>query len=219
MPSIDFDHRRLFAANIGAGAAAKLDEAFVDDAGLLKRRDLMRENMQHGRIFVAHIEIDALGLDRPGGDQRAFEHLLRIALEIIAVLEGAGLALVAVDGHQPRAGVGAHDLPFAPGGKARAAQPAQAGVGHLLDDGVERQLAGAALLEHRIAAFGPVLGQSLIARNVRTRRLPLSTTALDGLRRRVVDERMADLARPERCRSGPCRARATRAPRRDRRLT
>jgi hypothetical protein len=119
-----FDHRRFLAADIGAGAATKLDIALLDDAGLLQRRDFVRQDVQHRRIFVAHIEIDALGLDRPGGDQRPFEHLMRIALEIVAVLEGPWLALVAVDGHETGAGIAADDLPFAPGRESCATEPA-----------------------------------------------------------------------------------------------
>ena len=69
-----FDHRRLFAADIGSGAAAKLDLAGLDQAGVFERGDLMRQDVKHGGILVAHIEIDALGIDRPGRDQRAFEH-------------------------------------------------------------------------------------------------------------------------------------------------
>ena len=152
----------------------------------------MRQDVQHRRIFVAHVEIDALGLDRPGGNQRALEHLLRIALEIIAVLERAGFALVAVDGHQPGPLIGAHDLPFAPGGEACAAEPAQAGVGHVLDDGVERQLACPALLQHRIAALGAILGQCLVAGNI-CLALAAVDRRLDGLWRGVIDEIMSDL--------------------------
>ncbi len=81
----------------------------------------MGQDVKHGGILVAHIEVDALGLDRPGGDQRALEHLLRIALEIEAVLERARLALIAIDGHEPRALIGPHDLPFAPGRETGAA--------------------------------------------------------------------------------------------------
>ena len=53
---------------------------------------------------------------------------MRVAAEIVAVLEGAGLALVAIDAQVARAGLAADDLPFAAGGKAGAAQAAQAGV-------------------------------------------------------------------------------------------
>ena len=50
---------------------------------------------------------------------------MRIGFEIIAVLERAGLALVAIDRHQPRARLAQHRAPFAPGRKAGAAEAAQ----------------------------------------------------------------------------------------------
>ena len=68
-------------------------------------------------------------------DQQAFQEAVRIALEVGAVLEGAGLALVDVHRHQPRRRLVAHDAPLAPGRKARAAQAAQARVFHRLEDG------------------------------------------------------------------------------------
>ena len=77
-------------------------------------------------------------LDHPGGDQHALDEAVRIALEIVAVLEGAGLALVGVDREQPRRRLGAHQRPFAAGGKAGAAEAAQPGVAHGLDDVVAR---------------------------------------------------------------------------------
>ena len=55
---------------------------------------------------------------------------MRVALEVGAVLEGAGLALVDVHGHQARRGLLAHDAPLAAGREAGAAQAAQAGVFH-----------------------------------------------------------------------------------------
>ncbi len=51
---------------------------------------------------------------------------MRIGFEIIAILEGAGLALVAIDRHQPRPGLAEHRAPFASGRKAGAAEAAQA---------------------------------------------------------------------------------------------
>ena len=53
---------------------------------------------------------------------------MRIGFEIEAVLEGAGLALVAIDRHQPRAGLAEHRAPFAPRREAGAAETAQRGV-------------------------------------------------------------------------------------------
>ena len=122
MPSIELDHRRLFSANIGAGAAAKLDLILANDAGVLEGCDLLRQDMQHGRIFVAHIKVDALGLDRPGSDQSPFEHAVGFSLEIEAVFEGARFALVAVDGHQSWRRIAANDRPFSPGRETRPAQ-------------------------------------------------------------------------------------------------
>ncbi len=66
------------------------------------------------------------------GDQQAFEEAVRIALEVGAVLEGAGLALVDVDRHQARRRLLAHDAPLAAGREARAAEAAQARVFHRL---------------------------------------------------------------------------------------
>ena len=53
---------------------------------------------------------------------------MRVAAQIVAVLEGPGLALVAVDAHVARLGLAADDLPFAPGREAGAAEAAQAGI-------------------------------------------------------------------------------------------
>ncbi len=64
---------------------------------------------------------------------------MRIALEVVAVLEGARLALVDVHRHQARRGLGAHDLPLAPGREARAAEAAQARVLHRLRQALQRR--------------------------------------------------------------------------------
>ena len=91
-------------------------------------------------------------LDHPGRDQHAFDEAVRIALEIIAVLEGAGLALVGIDSEQARRGLRAHQLPFAAGREARAAEAAQAGVAGDLDQFVARALAAQAIFQQRVAA-------------------------------------------------------------------
>src|SRR5207247_2525341 len=77
----------------------------------------------------------------------------RIALEVVTILESAGLALVDVDRHQPRRGLVAHDAPLAPGREAGAAQAAQARVLERLDDVLDFKLAGDAGLEQRVAAL------------------------------------------------------------------
>ena len=74
---------------------------------------------------------------------------VRIALEIVAILESAGLALVGVDRHQARRRLGAHQRPFAAGREAGAAEAAQAGIADDLDQLVARALAGEAVLQQR----------------------------------------------------------------------
>ena len=64
---------------------------------------------------------------------------MRVALEIVAVLEGAGLALVGVDREIARLRLLAHELPLAPGREAGAAEAAQA---RLVERGEQ--------LEHRL---------------------------------------------------------------------
>src|SRR5512147_1492905 len=121
----------------------------------------MAEDVQYCWILIAHIEVDALGMDRPSRDQRAFEHRVRLALEIEAVLEGAGLALVAVDGHQSGTRIGPHDLPLAPGGEPGAAQASQPSIGKFGDDRIHVTRAGTAALEDGVAARRPILRQIL----------------------------------------------------------
>ena len=77
---------------------------------------------------------------------------MRIEAEIVAILEGAGLALVGVHRHQARRRLGAHQRPLAAGREARAAEAAQAGVADDLDQLVARALAGEAFAEHAVAA-------------------------------------------------------------------
>jgi hypothetical protein len=81
---------------------------------------------------------------------------VRIEAEIIAILERAGLALVGVHRHQPRALLGAHELPLAAGRKARAAKPAKAGVADDLDELVAGAIAGERFFEQLVAALGRV---------------------------------------------------------------
>ncbi len=117
-----FDHRRLFAADVGAGAAAQMDARQRAWRVGLERRDLARQDRAAGRVFVAQVDVDVVDVDRPRRDQHAFEEAMRVALEVMPVLERSRLAFVDVDGHQPRRGLGAHDAPLAAGGKAGAAE-------------------------------------------------------------------------------------------------
>ncbi len=92
-------------------------------------------------VFVAQVDVDGFGAHDLGGDQQSFEEAVRVALQVMAVLEGAGLALIDVDGHQPGGGLLAHDAPLAPGRKTCAAQAAQARVLQRSQNGVGLVLA------------------------------------------------------------------------------
>ena len=88
-------------------------------------------------VFVAEVDVNGLAAHDLRGNQHAFQKAVWIALKIGPVLEGAGLALVDVHGHQARRRLLAHDAPLAPGRKARAAQPAQSGIFHGVNDGLD----------------------------------------------------------------------------------
>ena len=84
-------------------------------------------------VLIAKVDVDLLDADRPGGDERALDEAVRIALEVPAVLEGAGLAFVDVDRKQPRRRFRGDRFPFASRGEARAAESAKAGILHHRD--------------------------------------------------------------------------------------
>ncbi len=116
----------LLAADVGAGAAPQHEQARPREARGLELRDLAQQQLADAGVLVAQIDVGGRRLDRPGGDQHALEETVRVALEVVAVLEGAGLALVGVDREVAGLGRVAHEAPFAPGREARAAEPAQA---------------------------------------------------------------------------------------------
>src|SRR5207249_12330399 len=93
--------------------------------------------------------IDVGGADpHPGpGQEAAFDQLVRIVAQDVAVLAGTRLALVGVDDEigRPVAGLW-HERPFEPGREAGAAAPAQPRFLALVDDPV------AALLDHLLRA-------------------------------------------------------------------
>ena len=105
-------HRRLLAADIGAGTAAQHQIAGRRDPCSLQRGDLLQEDLAGGGVFVAEVDVGGIGLDGPGGDERAFKDAVRVGLKVEAVLEGAGLALVGVDREVARLRLAADEGPF-----------------------------------------------------------------------------------------------------------
>ena len=79
--------------------------------------------MPHARIFVTQVDVGSLGFDRPGGDQNALEKAMWVPLEIVTVLEGAGLALIRVDREIARFRLLPDELPLRPVGKPAPPRP------------------------------------------------------------------------------------------------
>ncbi len=159
--------------------------------GGFERGDLAVEDRAALRVFVAQIDVDVGGLDHPGGDQHPFEKPVRVGFEKIAVLEGAGLALVAVDREQPRRRLLAHQPPFAPGRKPGAAEPAQPRMLERLDQLLAAALAGEAGLQQAVAAIGAVGVEADIGRDRRVGLAGGDRGGDDG-DRRVLVQRVAD---------------------------
>jgi hypothetical protein len=123
LPSID-----SIIADVGTRAAAHVHLGVREQARRLKLRQLGLEDLQHRGILIADIEEHLLGLHRPGRDSHALQKLVRLPLQVDAVLKGAGLALVAIDRHQPWRLFGPHQRPLAPGRKSGPAEATQAAI-------------------------------------------------------------------------------------------
>ncbi len=144
MPSIDFDHGAFFAADVGARAASQVYLGMRGKTRRLEFGQLRREDLAYGWILISHVEEDFSGLDRPGGDQHAFEKPVRLAFEIVAILEGAGLTLITIDGHQARTRLRPYEAPFSAGREAGASKAAQASIRERCNHAVRRALAAQA---------------------------------------------------------------------------
>ena len=151
-----FDHRGFFAADIGAGAAAQINACISEQARLRDARELIVQHQSHFGIFVADVEVDVARLDHPGRDQHAFDEAVRIALEIITVLEGAGLAFIRIHSEKTRGRLRPHQRPFASGGESRTAKPAQSRIAYRLDHVLAGARTGAARAQERIAAIAHI---------------------------------------------------------------
>ena len=64
-----FDHRGLFAADVGAGAAAQMNRRDRARRIRLQRGDLPLENRAAAVILVAQVDVDLVDADRPGRDR------------------------------------------------------------------------------------------------------------------------------------------------------
>src|SRR3546814_633090 len=87
--------------------------------------------------LAAYIDIGRPRAHREAGDQRAFDQLVRIVADDLAVLAGAGLGFIGVDDEEigtALAGLLGHEAPLHAGREARAAAAAQTRRFDRLDD-------------------------------------------------------------------------------------
>ncbi len=139
-----FDQAGFLAANVGARAAMDIDFEVVAGAADVLAEEVFRLRLGDGFLedfraegeFAADIDIGEMHVVGEAGDDHAFEHLVRVLVDDLLVLEGAGLRFVGVADEINRLGVfgGIDEAPFHAAGEARAAAPAQAGGFHFGDD-------------------------------------------------------------------------------------
>ena len=122
----------------------------------LERGNLRGQDRAACRILVANIDVDVLDADSPRGDEHSLDEPVRVAFQVVPILERAGLALVDIDGHQPRRRLGAHDAPLAADGKSGAAQSAQPRILHRCQNRFERTFAAHTGEERAIAGIGAI---------------------------------------------------------------
>ena len=97
--------RRLLAADIGAGAAMQIElEIIARAAGILAdqpgRVGLVDRRLQMVRLvdeLAADIDVAVVRAHADARQEAAFDQLVRVVADDVAVLAGAGLALVGID--------------------------------------------------------------------------------------------------------------------------
>ncbi len=140
-------HRHLFAADVRAGTAVDEDVEVVaaacrvlaEQAGVVAFLDGAPQDLGLADELAADVDVGRPRAHGEAGNQRAFQQLMRIVADDLAVLAGAGLGLVRVDDQE----IGltglrllGHEAPLHAGREAGAAAPAQSGGLDRVDDRV-----------------------------------------------------------------------------------
>ena len=142
-----FDHRGFFTADVCPGAAVyEYVEIVTRSGGVLAEepcvisfRDSGKQGFRLADIFSANVDIGRPRAHGVAGHQCAFDQLVRIVADDLAVLAGSGLRFIGVDDQETGTtvlGLLWHEGPFQPGRKTRTAAAAQAACLHLVDDGI-----------------------------------------------------------------------------------
>src|SRR6476661_2698820 len=142
-----FEHRRLFAADVGARATvheqveviARAAGVLADQTSLISLGNGALQDTGFLDEFAADIDIGGARAHREAGDQRALDQLVRIVADDLAVLAASGLGLIGVDDQEVGfAGLGllGHEAPLHAGRETGTAAASQARRLDLLDDRV-----------------------------------------------------------------------------------
>ena len=158
-----FDQAGLFAADVATSATvdddfagvARAEDVLAEEALGLRFGDRALEDLGAVDELAADVDEGLLGLDGPRGDRDAFQHLVRVLVDDLAVLVGAGLGFVGVDDEvSGLARLTVEELPLHAGREAGAAAAAQAGDFDFLADFVG--LEGDGFLEGFVTAVAQV---------------------------------------------------------------
>ena len=139
----------LFAADIGSGAAvhghvepeAGAENVFTENSSLVGLIDGFLHGEEGIVVFAPDIDVADVAVERVGGDEGAFDELVRIAFHDHPVLEGAGFAFIRVDHQVFRlVGVLGDKGPLQAAGKAGSAASPEVRILDRLGDLVGLQL-------------------------------------------------------------------------------
>ena len=138
-----FEQRRLFAADVSAGAMMDVeieiptvDVVLADQLGFISLINRRLQVFALADEFAAHIDVTDVRAHRERRDQATFDEKMRIVTHDVAILAGARLGFVGVDDEivRPFLHLFGHERPFEACREARAAAAAQARLLHLVDD-------------------------------------------------------------------------------------
>ena len=136
----------LLPANVGPGPAmhinlkviAAVEDVFAEETGRLGLGDCLFQHLPAGGELAADVEVGQLHPVGEAAEDHSLQQLVRILMDDLAVLEGAGLRFVRVADQIDRLRNlgGIDEAPLHPRGKTGAAASAQLALLHFLPDGV-----------------------------------------------------------------------------------
>ena len=141
--------------HINVEVEARTENIFTEEAFGFCLLDGFPNNLRGLGKFAADVDVGEVDIRREGGDGEAFDQLVRILVQDVAVLESAGLGFVAIDDDVVGLAVVVFDeAPLGTGREARSTASAEVGGLDHIDD--LAGLHGERLFEGLVAAVGEV---------------------------------------------------------------